>query len=904
MSPLLSPPIRTRLVFDDDTRSVQARSLTSRQPTALTLDRDAEAKSTMYPRLASSPPTIPVGATASAALGKRKAAAPQPKTAKRSEYSAGRGQQHVGITTPASAQRRRSPRIVRGSYSGSQNDHIGSTPSRADRDSRGKTPRRSQQKTRSPAIAFPFGQANNGVDIEQDASTSRVTFNIRKMRKPQHWVFIKLVCKDEFINMDKDKLRSEHARCAFCTKCNVEIKFEKSSTAYVTKHMEKFHCKELKAAVEAIAARKKSESQVLVHNEIKDLSDRTTVQQPATAEEQARADALATVWIAKSMRPFNIMNDKYFRKYARFLNSVQGHLKTIKPWKARANVEIVAAELREKLKEEIAVDCDYYTASADIWTSRSKHAFISFTLHYLSTNFDLKNWVLEIRLLPGKHDGRRIASCLEKIMIWWGLPKEKCVLFLRDGASNGRKACDLLDMKSMDCLAHLLHLIVGAGITKKKADKSAKAMMSAAKTDKDFDAALEQKACEAVDAFIAESCETSRADLDKLRSTIDKFRKLANFFSHSIKALDCLRDLQGKSKSLLPQTDCATRWNSTYAMLLRMIEIRSSLDAFFEYAAQTGEFSYSTAEQPTAEHWLTIRCLVILLKPFADATDGLGGQKYPTLVIAVPVLRSVQRKLNNANMFDPIIRSVGDEDYKYRVATLMHSVRKTYIKLFADKLKSKLPEELLWISALDPRSAEFRYLSQDEASLARTHLKIAALQMAKEMSENKDHDVRHGRVSNRSTPQSSAIKENLAWLTDVFSGGLDECETEELTMADEKLKEKCESELTLYFSDAHGTPVTTNPLEWWTKDRRNKYPILASLARKWLGCIATSVPSERAFSKSGNVVTTKRCSLDPETVRDIMFVSENYEEKDDYLSSEESENSDEDDDQFHSSYCQ
>ncbi|EGZ09480.1 hypothetical protein PHYSODRAFT_433141, partial [Phytophthora sojae] len=55
-----------------------------------------------------------------------------------------------------------------------------------------------------------------------------------------------------------------------------------------------------------------------------------------------------------------------------------------------------------------------------------------------------------------------------------------------------------------------------------------------------------------------------------------------------------------------------------------------------------------------------------------------------------------------------------------------------------------------------------------------------------------------------------------------------------------------------------------------------KFPILAALARKWLGCIATSVPSERAFSKSGNVVTSKRCSLDPETVRDILFVGENY----------------------------
>ncbi|EGZ22392.1 hypothetical protein PHYSODRAFT_451067, partial [Phytophthora sojae] len=69
-----------------------------------------------------------------------------------------------------------------------------------------------------------------------------------------------------------------------------------------------------------------------------------------------------------------------------------------------------------------------------------------------------------------------------------------------------------------------------------------------------------------------------------------------------------------------------------------------------------------------------------------------------------------------------------------------------------------------------------------------------------------------------------------------------------------------------------------NPLKWWTKERRAKYPIIAALARKWLGRIATSVPSERAFSQSGNVVTSKRCSLDPEIIRDIMFVGETYAE--------------------------
>ncbi|EGZ17775.1 hypothetical protein PHYSODRAFT_500421 [Phytophthora sojae] len=63
-------------------------------------------------------------------------------------------------------------------------------------------------------------------------------------------------------------------------------------------------------------------------------------------------------------------------------------------------------------------------------------------------------------------------------------------------------------------------------------------------------------------------------------------------------------------------------------------------------------------------------------------------------------------------------------------------------------------------------------------------------------------------------------------------------------------------------------------LSWW-KQNHSKFPTIAVLARKWLGCIATSVPLERAFSTAGNTVTKRRCSLKASTVRDIVFMAQN-----------------------------
>ena len=43
-----------------------------------------------------------------------------------------------------------------------------------------------------------------------------------------------------------------------------------------------------------------------------------------------------------------------------------------------------------------------------------------------------------------------------------------------------------------------------------------------------------------------------------------------------------------------------------------------------------------------------------------------------------------------------------------------------------------------------------------------------------------------------------------------------------------------------------------DPLSWW-KDEVKHFPMLARLARKYLYACATSVPSERVFSKAGYI---------------------------------------------------
>ena len=67
---------------------------------------------------------------------------------------------------------------------------------------------------------------------------------------------------------------------------------------------------------------------------------------------------------------------------------------------------------------------------------------------------------------------------------------------------------------------------------------------------------------------------------------------------------------------------------------------------------------------------------------------------------------------------------------------------------------------------------------------------------------------------------------------------------------------------------------SANVLTWW-KQNSSKYPNISSLARETLVVQATSVPSERLFSKAGELISSKRSSLKPKNVNKLLFLNQN-----------------------------
>jgi hypothetical protein len=67
-------------------------------------------------------------------------------------------------------------------------------------------------------------------------------------------------------------------------------------------------------------------------------------------------------------------------------------------------------------------------------------------------------------------------------------------------------------------------------------------------------------------------------------------------------------------------------------------------------------------------------------------------------------------------------------------------------------------------------------------------------------------------------------------------------------------------------------PEDSNSFNWWSANRV-RFPDIATVARSYLAIPATSVTSERIFSKCGLTVSDRRSPLSPQHTEQIVFFS-------------------------------
>lgn len=150
--------------------------------------------------------------------------------------------------------------------------------------------------------------------------------------------------------------------------------------------------------------------------------------------------------------------------------------------------------------------------------------------------------------------------------------------------------------------------------------------------------------------------------------------------------------------------------------------------------------------------------------------------------------------------------------------------------------------------------------------------------MLAEMLEQRDED--HSlQAANQPLPQQGSLEptapKKAKGLTAILSKLPKSNVSNQETVPVVTLEARAEKEMSNYLEQSC-IETDSDPLLWW-KHNCIYFPLLAVIGRKYLCIPATSVPSERVFSKGGIIVNAFRTKLKPKHVNNLIFLAQNME---------------------------
>jgi hypothetical protein len=299
----------------------------------------------------------------------------------------------------------------------------------------------------------------------------------------------------------------------------------------------------------------------------------------------------------------------------------------------------------------------------------------------------------------------------------------------------------------------------------------------------------------------------------------------------------------------------------------------------------------------TSDEWDLLQELILILGPFEEATRYLGGEKYITSSIINPIIEQIKNLLlspnspptsptipissfNTPEIFqeienaDDVFVIIEEVEIQENEVITKKNNNQTQIrnkidlnkpfetKDALDKIKQNLynaichywnftSDNSLLSTILDPRVKSIGKKIEEEEILYKYY---------EEYQENYLPTPIESPIESHSTSPIPIEILNKSYKPKLFSI-FDQNQPKASNEVEEYLKED-------------KIPFNQCPFNWWL-NKKNKYPVLAKMARTFLAIPATSTSSERLFSDAGNLLTSKRSKIDSELFKRMMFLKRN-----------------------------
>jgi hypothetical protein len=310
---------------------------------------------------------------------------------------------------------------------------------------------------------------------------------------------------------------------------------------------------------------------------------------------------------------------------------------------------------------------------------------------------------------------------------------------------------------------------------------------------------------------------------------VSHFRRSANAKSR----LDNIQRQQGNEPKKLIR-DVVTQWNSTYLMLRRFVELEGAVKTTL--ALIDAEF----LPVIPAKEWKFMKELIMLLKPFYDVTELMSGEKFVTLSLIIIVtngLLNVYNEMKNSNRF-------GDLSTNF-----IENLREDITTRLGDLEASNT---LIISTCLDPRFKGVGFIKPGTFEKA----KQIVINLVAQRIRTKPRETTPGPDNPEISEQAEAVESNSqqTFEFDIWKQ-LDHAVSSQPTK-NQSPQARAIVEVNRYVEEGI-LSRHKDPLKWWA-DHAVLFPNLNYVVQNKFGTVATSVPCECVFSKTGILISERR----------------------------------------------
>ena len=325
-----------------------------------------------------------------------------------------------------------------------------------------------------------------------------------------------------------------------------------------------------------------------------------------------------------------------------------------------------------------------------------------------------------------------------------------------------------------------------------------------------------------------------------------KVKNIVTYFHQSTVAAAKLEELQAQMRSnqgpLKLKNDVVTRWNSTLHMCARMCEVREPLNA-------TIAVLMNPVDCLTTEEWDALSEIAVVLRPFDAVTREISAEK---VVTASKIIMLARCLITACNKIQPTLRT---ELSKQLLTKLLEGMQKRFGALESNMLLARA-------TFLDPRFKKNGFVTGSGYANVKESVTAAISRLLSAAPVDALPTATPEQIRAETTVMDD--DDELLWGDFDRSAAVEDRNPQASAMS-----------LVRQFVEEPNIGRRDDPLAWW-KARVQVYRELVPLARSSLCVVATSVPSERVFSKAGQLISARRNRLSAKTVKMVMFLNAHY----------------------------